>query len=61
MLKKEQVGLLVVDIQGTLANIVHESELLLTNTVKLIKGAQALNLPIVCLEQNPEKLGRTTP
>ncbi|MFQ3198701.1 MAG: hypothetical protein ACI81A_002427, partial [Paraglaciecola sp.] len=30
MLKKEQVGLLVVDIQGTLANIVHESELLLT-------------------------------
>jgi nicotinamidase-related amidase len=61
MLKKEQVGLLVIDIQGTLANIVHESELLLTNTVKLIKGAQALDLPIVCLEQNPDKLGCTTP
>ncbi|MFT6899101.1 MAG: nicotinamidase-related amidase [Paraglaciecola sp.] len=61
MLKKEQVGLLVVDVQGTLANIVHESEALLTNTVRLIKGAQALNLPILCLEQNPDKLGNTTP
>lgn len=61
MLKKQQVGLLVVDIQGTLASIVHQSELLLTNTVKLIKGAQALNLPILSLEQNPDKLGGTTP
>ncbi|MFQ3234495.1 MAG: nicotinamidase-related amidase [Paraglaciecola sp.] len=61
MLKKEQVGLLVIDIQGKLANIVHESELLLTNTVTLIKGAQALNLPVLCLEQNPDKLGSTTP
>jgi nicotinamidase-related amidase len=60
MLKKEQVGLLVIDIQGTLANRVHQSELLLTNAVRLIKGAQALNLPILCLEQNPDKLGSTT-
>lgn len=60
MLKKHQAGLLIVDIQGTLANIVQESELLLTNTVKLIKGAQALSLPILWLEQNPDKLGNTS-
>lgn len=59
MLVKENTGLVVIDIQGKLANIVHDSELLLSNTIKLIKGAQALGLPVLCLEQNPEKLGST--
>ena len=61
MLSKESTGLVVIDIQGKLANIVHESELLISNTIKLIKGAQALNLPILWLEQNPDKLGTTAP
>lgn len=59
MLKKDNTGLLIIDIQGKLAKIVDDSEQLLDNCKKLILGAQALNLPIVWLEQNPEKLGAT--
>ena len=59
MLKKDDTGLIIVDIQGKLANIVNDSERLINNCKKLILGAQVLNLPIVWLEQNPEKLGAT--
>lgn len=59
MLKKDDTGLIIVDIQGKLAKIVHDSEAFLNNCKKLILGAQILNLPIVWLEQNPEKLGAT--
>jgi nicotinamidase-related amidase len=61
MLTKETTGLIVIDIQGKLASVVDNSELIISNSEKLIKGAQALKLPILWLEQNPEKLGRTTP
>jgi nicotinamidase-related amidase len=59
MLRKENTGLIVVDIQGKLARLVHGSNTLIANCEKLIKGAQALGLPIICLEQNPNKLGAT--
>lgn len=59
MLTRGNTGLIVVDMQGTLAKIVHDSELLIANSAKLIQGAQALDLPILWLEQNPEKLGAT--
>lgn len=59
MLDKGNTGLIVIDIQGKLARLVHDSDALLANCEKLIKGAQALSLPIIWLEQNPEKLGPT--
>ena len=59
MLNKNNTGLIVVDVQGKLARIVNDSDLLIENCAKLIKGAQILGLPIVWLEQNPEKLGAT--
>jgi len=59
MLTREHTGLIVVDVQGKLARLVHESDVLIANCEKLIKGAQALKLPILLLEQNPEKLGAT--
>ncbi|PKG85609.1 hydrolase [Colwellia sp. 75C3] len=59
MLKKENTGLIVVDIQGQLARLVHDSDTLIANCEKLIKGAQSLGLPIIWLEQNPEKIGPT--
>lgn len=59
MLDKANTGLIVVDIQGKLAGLVHDSDSLIANCEKLIKGAQALSLPIICLEQNPDKLGAT--
>jgi len=59
MLNKENTGLIVIDIQGKLARLVDDSDALIANCEKLIKGAQALELPILCLEQNPDKLGCT--
>uniref|UniRef100_UPI000AB4DA70 isochorismatase family protein n=1 Tax=Vibrio harveyi TaxID=669 RepID=UPI000AB4DA70 len=59
MLSKNTTGLIVVDVQGKLATLMHESEALIESTTKLVKGAKALNLPIVWLEQNPERLGPT--
>jgi nicotinamidase-related amidase len=59
MLSKENTGLIVIDIQGKLARLVHDSDVLLSNCAKLIQGVQLLNLPIIGLEQNPEKLGAT--
>jgi hypothetical protein len=59
MLKKESTGLIVIDVQGKLARMVYDSEVLVANGGKLIKGTQALGLPIIWLEQNPAKLGAT--
>ncbi|MHA7229619.1 hydrolase [Vibrio campbellii] len=59
MLSKNSTGLIVVDVQGKLATLMHESEALIESTTKLVKGAKALNLPILWLEQNPERLGPT--
>ncbi|WP_182039126.1 hydrolase [Vibrio alginolyticus] len=59
MLSKGNTGLIVVDVQGKLATLMHESDALLENITKLVKGAKALDLPILWLEQNPEKLGPT--
>jgi len=59
MLNKENTGLIIVDIQGKLARLVSNSDAVVSNCSKLIKGAQVLGLPIVWLEQNPEKLGQT--
>jgi len=59
MLDRENTGLIIVDIQGKLARLVNDSEILIANCTKLIQGAKALDLPIVLLEQNPERLGTT--
>ncbi len=59
MLNRENTGLIVVDIQGKLAGLVYESDTVIANCATLIQGAKALDLPIVLLEQNPERLGST--
>lgn len=59
MLKRETTGLIVVDIQGKLARLVHDSEVFIANCEKLIQGVITLDLPIIVLEQNPDKLGET--
>ena len=59
MLEKDTTGLIVVDIQGKLARLVHDSEFFISHCEKLIKAAQTLALPIIYLEQSPDKLGST--
>lgn len=59
MLKVEDTALVLIDVQGKLAKIVHESEELLINLQRLVKGAQLLEIPILWLEQYPKGLGPT--
>jgi nicotinamidase-related amidase len=61
MLTIDNTALLVIDVQGKLAQLMHQKEVLFDNLAKIIKGAQVLELPIIWTEQVPEKLGQTTP
>lgn len=53
--------LVLIDIQGKLAEIVENSEHVIQNIVKAVKGANVLELPILWLEQYPKGLGSTVP
>ena len=61
MLQKEDCGLILVDVQGGLARIVHDSELFIANTKKLLQCCKLLSIPVIWLEQNPKGLGITIP
>ncbi|TVQ37441.1 MAG: hydrolase [Wenzhouxiangella sp.] len=53
--------LLIVDIQGKLARLMHESEAMIRQQGIMIDACRLLGLPIVWAEQLPDKLGPTVP
>ena len=53
--------LIVVDIQGKLAQLMHAKEALFRQVSKLIRAAASLEIPILVTEQAPSKIGRTIP
>lgn len=55
----EKTVLVIIDIQGNLAQAMTDKLLLFENVQKLIKGMQAFAIPIVVTEQTPQKLGST--
>jgi nicotinamidase-related amidase len=61
MLKTENAILVVIDIQGRLSTLMHEKEEFFKNAVRMIKGVQALEIPVIWNEQLPDKLGPTIP
>ncbi|MCL1090100.1 hydrolase [Shewanella profunda] len=61
MLKPEECVLVIVDVQGKLAQIMEGSEKLHQQLQTLIQGAQLFEIPILWLEQLPDKLGTTSP
>lgn len=61
MLKSKKTALIVIDVQGKLAQLMYAKQTLFENLRKIIKGVQALGVPILWLEQNPEGLGPTIP
>jgi nicotinamidase-related amidase len=61
MLSRTDTVLIVIDIQGNLAQAMHDKKNLFANNVKLIQGFKAFNLPIIFTEQIPQKLGKTLP
>jgi len=61
MISRADAVLVVIDIQGNLAQAMFDKENLFSNTVKLIKGFNVMNLPVIITEQIPQKLGPTIP
>ncbi len=61
MLTREHTVLLVIDVQGNLAQAMHEKDMLFQQLDTIIRGAQALEVPIVVTEQYPRGLGPTVP
>ncbi|MEZ4528356.1 MAG: hydrolase [Desulfobacterales bacterium] len=61
MLRSENAVLVVVDVQGKLAEMMHSRDAFFKNLGIMIEGAKILEIPILWLEQIPEKLGATTP
>ena len=61
MLKIENTAVTLIDVQGKLAGLMHEKDELFRNLEILIRGAEALELPILWLEQYPQRLGPTVP
>ncbi|MCS7012231.1 MAG: hydrolase [Chloroherpetonaceae bacterium] len=61
MLEQSQTALIVIDVQGKLATLMHDRETLFANLRRLIQGAKLLGIPIVLTEQYPQGLGETAP
>ena len=61
MLEKVRSILIVTDIQGKLASLMHEREMLYKNAANMIEGMKALDIPILWIEQYPRGLGPTVP
>lgn len=60
-LEINNTALIVIDIQERLFSVMQEKEKLLRNVLKLIRGAQVLEIPILVTEQYPKGLGPTLP
>jgi nicotinamidase-related amidase len=60
MLKIENSVLLVIDVQGKLAGLMHDPNYL-RHAQGMIRAAQILGIPIILTEQAPEKIGNTIP
>ena len=61
MIDIEKCCLVVVDVQGKLAQLMDGKESLFANIEVLIKAAKALEMPILWCQQNPRALGPTAP
>jgi len=60
-LTSDNTVLLLIDFQERLFPVMHDKEKLLNNVIKLIRGAQVLEIPIIITEQYPKGLGPTIP
>jgi nicotinamidase-related amidase len=53
--------LVIVDVQGRLAQLMYDREVLFKNIQILIKAAKILDIPLIWCQQCPESLGATVP
>lgn len=61
MLQLDETFLVVIDVQGKLASLMHERDALLDGCRRMVQCAQALDIPVIWTEQIPEKMGPTVP
>ncbi len=61
MLRLDTTVFVLIDVQGRLAEIVHESKAMLDALGRLVRGVVTLQVPVVWTEQNPERMGPTRP
>ncbi len=61
MLDEKNCCLVIIDVQGKLAQIMYNSEVLFKNIQILIKAAKILSIPIIWCQQIPKALGVTVP
>ena len=59
MLQREDTALVVVDVQGKLAQLMHNKSELFDNLRRMIQGAKILEVPILVTEQYPQGIGPT--
>jgi len=60
-LTTENAVLVLIDYQAKLVPAMHDRERLITNVLKLVRGAAAFELPVIVTEQYPQGLGPTLP
>lgn len=58
-IKKENTALLIIDLQEKILSAIDCANEIINNNIKLIKGCQVLNVPIIISEQYPKGLGKT--
>lgn len=61
MLSRQHSVLHIIDVQQRLFNVMNEKDTLRENMVRLLRGMQVLDVPVVWMEQYPEGLGPTIP
>ena len=60
MFTNDNTILLLIDVQGQLAQLMHEKEKMFKSLGTLIQGMKILEVPILWMEQIPKNLGPTT-
>jgi nicotinamidase-related amidase len=61
MIDLKNCCLVVVDVQGKLAQLMYDNQTLFKNIEILIKAAKVLSIPVIWCQQVPEALGPTIP
>jgi len=59
MLETEKCALVIIDLQGKLAQLMDNKETLFANTKTLVQSAKLLSIPIIYCQQCPKALGPT--
>lgn len=59
MLDREDTALVVIDVQGKLAQLMYDKANLFENLRRMVQGAQILEVPVLVTEQYPQGMGPT--